>query len=98
MWPCWNKTVSAQSPTDDLLRALEVYHGELLPGFYDEWVEPERERLQALYEHALTLLLDRLVAEQRWPAVLEWADRWIALGQRARARLSRVDARPQRRR
>jgi predicted ATPase/DNA-binding SARP family transcriptional activator len=72
--------VSAHSPTDDLLHALEVYQGELLPGFYDEWVEPERERLQAIYEHKLTLLLDRLVAEQRWPAVLEWADRWIALG------------------
>ncbi len=72
--------VSAHSPTDDLLRALEVYQGELLPGFYEEWVEPERERLQAIYEHALSLLLDRLVAEPRWPAVLEWAERWIAVG------------------
>ena len=30
--------VNAHTPTDELLRALEVYHGELLPGFYDEWV------------------------------------------------------------
>ncbi len=71
--------VTADTSTDELLRSVEVYHGELLPGFYDEWVEPERDRLQAIYEHKLTLLLDRLVAERRWPEVLAWAERWIAL-------------------
>jgi DNA-binding SARP family transcriptional activator len=25
-------------------------------------------------------LLDRLVEEQRWPAVLDWGERWVALG------------------
>ncbi len=72
--------VTADTPTADLLRCVEVYHGDLLPGFYDEWVDPERERLQAIYEHKLTLLLDRLVVEQRWLEVLDWAERWIALG------------------
>ncbi|MBI5567823.1 MAG: AAA family ATPase, partial [Chloroflexi bacterium] len=74
------QAIAASTGTDDLLRSVEVYHGELLPGFYDEWVMPERERLQAVYEHKLTLLLDRLVAEGRWPAVIEWAERWIAVG------------------
>ena len=74
------RDVSAATTTDDLLRNVEVYHGELLPGFYDEWVQPERERLQAAYEHKLVLLLDRLAAEERWPAVIEWAERWIVLG------------------
>ncbi len=74
------QAVSADTPIDEILRGIEVYHGELLPGFYDEWVEPERERLQAIYEHALSLLLDRSVAEGRWPAVMEWAERWIAVG------------------
>ena len=63
------------------MRALEVYQGELLPGFYDEWVAPERERLQAICEHKLNLLLDRLVAAQTWPEAQTWAERWIALGQ-----------------
>ncbi len=72
--------VSATTTTADLLRSVEVYRGELLPGFYAEWVSPERERLQALYERKLTLLLDRLVVEQRWPVVIDWAERWIALG------------------
>ncbi len=32
--------------------ALALYEGELLPGFYDEWILDERERLQALAEEA----------------------------------------------
>jgi predicted ATPase len=31
-------------------QALALYTGELLPGFYDEWVLDERGRLQALHE------------------------------------------------
>lgn len=30
--------------------AQALYRGELLPGFYDEWVVDERERLQALHD------------------------------------------------
>jgi DNA-binding SARP family transcriptional activator len=64
----------------DLVEAVSVYRGELLPGFYDEWVVLERERLQALFEHKMKRLLDRLVAEQRWSEALELGERWIALG------------------
>ena len=35
-----------------LHRALALYEGELLPGFYDEWILEERERLQALRDEA----------------------------------------------
>ena len=65
---------------DDLMRAAAAYTGELLPGFYDEWVQLERERLQAQFERKLTLLLERLVETQRWADILHWAERWIALG------------------
>jgi predicted ATPase len=34
----------------DYARALDRYRGELLPGFYDDWVDEERTRLGALYE------------------------------------------------
>ena len=30
--------------------AAACYRGELLPGFYDEWIEEERQRLAALFE------------------------------------------------
>jgi predicted ATPase len=32
--------------------ALALYTGDLLPGYYDDWIQDERERLRALYEQA----------------------------------------------
>ncbi len=46
----------AASPADRqawFRQALELYIGELLPGFYDDWALTERERLARLYEDAL---------------------------------------------
>jgi DNA-binding SARP family transcriptional activator len=76
-----DRKAEANTPTADLIETVSVYGGELLPGFYDEWVQLERERLQAAFEHKMTLLLDQLVEAQRWEEVLEWGERWIALGQ-----------------
>ena len=39
-------------------RILELYQADLLPGCYDEWIAPERERLRERYIRAL----ERLVA------------------------------------
>ncbi len=69
------------SSTDDLSAALTVYRGELLPGFYDEWVFLERERLNAVFEAKMARLLEILQDEGRWIEVQDWAMRWIALGQ-----------------
>ncbi|MEM7112683.1 MAG: hypothetical protein AAF614_09625 [Chloroflexota bacterium] len=35
-----------------LEQAVELYKGDLLPAFYDDWVLAERERLRALYAPA----------------------------------------------
>ncbi|MFN2118815.1 MAG: tetratricopeptide repeat protein, partial [Anaerolineales bacterium] len=67
---------------DDLIQALRAYGGELLPGFYDEWVSLERDHIQAVYQRELERLLDMLQQAGRWSDVLEWAEKWIALGQR----------------
>jgi DNA-binding SARP family transcriptional activator len=40
--------------------------GELLPGWYDDWVLVERERLGQLGLYALELLCDRFAAEERF--------------------------------
>ena len=55
-----------------LEEALGLYTGELLPGFYDEWIIEERERLCALSEEAeerfqalpAAAITDRLVADR----------------------------------
>jgi non-specific serine/threonine protein kinase len=65
---------------EEQIEAVSAYQGELLPGFYEEWVTLERERLQAVFEHELQVLLDRLVEEGRWSEILDWGERWIALG------------------
>ena len=69
------------STADDLTTALSVYHGELLPGFYDEWVLAKRDRLHALFEAKMARLLELLQADGRWAEVLEWSLRWIEVGQ-----------------
>lgn len=66
----------------ELIAALSEYQGELLPGFYDEWAEPQREHLYSIYEHHMARLLALLQNENRWSEVLDWAERWIRLGQK----------------
>ncbi|HET7090141.1 MAG TPA: BTAD domain-containing putative transcriptional regulator, partial [Anaerolineae bacterium] len=75
-----DKKVAADISPDDLIGVASAYGGDLLPGFYDEWVVLERERLQSVFEQKMALLLDRLVEARRWQDVLEWGERWIALG------------------
>lgn len=68
--------------TDELMAVLSAYHGELLPGLYDEWVVLEREHLSSVFEHHMARLLALLRAERRWLDVLDWGERWIKLGQK----------------
>lgn len=69
------------SGIDELIPGLSHYRGELLPGFYEDWVVLEREHLQLIFEKHLGHLLDLLEAEKRWAEMVDWAERWIALGQ-----------------
>ena len=68
------------SSADEIIAAVSVYRGDLLPGFYDEWVGAERVRLADLFETLLMRLLTILEDEGRWEEVGEWANRWISLG------------------
>jgi WD40 repeat protein/class 3 adenylate cyclase len=62
-----------------LIANLSLYQGELLPGFYDEWISLERERVQAVFEARMEQLLEQLIAAERWIAVQEWGERWLTL-------------------
>jgi len=59
---------------------LALYQGDLLPGFYDEWIIIERERVQSIYDKKMGQLLNQLIATERWTAVQEQAERWLTLG------------------
>ena len=62
---------------DELITVLSEYHGELLPGFYDEWVGLEREHLHSIFEHHMARLMSLLQEERRWLDILDWGERWI---------------------
>ena len=57
--------------------AAVAYAGDLLPGCYDEWLLPERERLRALYIGALERLVDLLEANREYAAAARYAQRMM---------------------
>jgi DNA-binding SARP family transcriptional activator len=65
---------------EELIEIVHLYRGELLPGFYDEWIVMERDRLQAAYHQKMNLLLDRLLQLGRWDEALTWGEDWVRLG------------------
>ena len=74
--------ISGNASSDELIAVLSQYRGELLPGFYDEWVTSEREHLNSLFEHHMARLMSLLQEENRWLDIIDWGERWIKLGQK----------------
>jgi DNA-binding SARP family transcriptional activator len=58
---------------DDVTPPAAALRGDLLPGWYDDWVLLERERIRQLRLHALEALAVRLVAMGRLAEALEAA-------------------------
>ena len=54
---------------------VAVYKGELLPGFYDEWIVPERERMRIAFEQRGEKLLAHLERRKLWSELLDWGER-----------------------
>ena len=79
----WLDAAQVERPDLDLeslTNTLSLYQGELLSGFYDEWVILERERIQSIFDNKMGQLLDQLITTERWIAVQEQSERWLALG------------------
>ena len=70
---------SEDQPTQKIIKNIELYTGELLPGFYDEWIQPERDRFQAAYHQQMNLLIDQLIREAQWNETIRWCEQWIRL-------------------
>ncbi len=62
---------------DDLIEIVRLYQGELLPGFYEDWIQIERDRLQAAHHQKMTAVLDTLIEAEDWERALEWSEHWI---------------------
>lgn len=82
-----------------LRRALELYRGELLPGFYEDWVLIERERLAQAHRDALGRAADTAAEMGNLPAAIDHARRALAidpLAEDAHRQLMRLYARADR--
>ena len=66
-------TASAEGQLEALRKALPLYAGELLPGFFDEWVRIKREHLSAGYVSLLRTMISVLKSEGRSAEALEYA-------------------------
>ncbi len=67
------KVLDPAARADDLVTPDVALQGELLPGWYDDWVLLERERLRQLRMHALEVLAERLVCAGRHGEAIEAA-------------------------
>lgn len=56
-------------------RIADLYQDDLLPGCYDEWVAPERERLRALFLQGLDRLIALHEAQRDYTAAIHVARR-----------------------
>lgn len=81
--------------SEGLREAVHLYSGELLPGFFEDWVLSERERLADLYRQTLRRLTGRLLTEGATDTALEYAHRAVQadpLGEESRRLLMRTYA------
>ncbi len=66
------------SQTNQLIAAIALYQDNLLTDLYENWLEPERERLRALYLSNLEQLIDRYQTEADYPQAIYYAQQLLA--------------------
>jgi len=63
----------------ELEKVLELYRGELLEGFYDNWMLRERERLRALHLKSLMYLLQYYGLHGEWEKAVTYGQQVLEL-------------------
>lgn len=62
---------------DGLLQAVELYQGDLLSDFYDDWILNERERLRERFFECLNRLVQRYRLQRAYPQAIAFARQWL---------------------
>ncbi|MCU0500380.1 MAG: AAA family ATPase [Anaerolineae bacterium] len=73
------EAASASNQEPDLARAVEIYRGDLLPSCYDDWIQPERERLRRLCADALERLVALAEDARDYKAAIAYGGRLLQL-------------------
>jgi len=82
--------VRPEAGVDEALEAVRLYRGDLLEDVYEDWCQPERDRLRRLYLHTLDRLTQALAHAGRVGEAIPLAQKWVALeplDEQARRRL-----------
>lgn len=69
---------AVNNPNGSLESAVSLYTGELLEDVYDDWVQPERERLARLYREALTRLIANSQQAGQIQTAISYAEQFLA--------------------
>ncbi len=63
----------------DLKQALDVYQGEFLPGFYDDWIIERREKLSMQYASLLKKMIELHEQKREFEDAIAYAKRYLQL-------------------
>ena len=69
---------SAAARVQLLRQAVDLYQGELLPGYYEDWILPERDRLAEAYLSALRRLVKALAQARDFERAIGYARRAVS--------------------
>ena len=78
-----------------LEEALALYNGDLVPGCYEDWIFPERDRLSRAFVTALERLIRLMEGQRDYHEAIAWAQRLVRydpLHEAAYRRLMRLQA------
>lgn len=73
------QTSEAKAVRTALERAIALYQGKLLPTCYDEWIEPEQERLHQACIRVYTWLIQQLQTQRDYSAALRYAQQLLRI-------------------
>jgi DNA-binding SARP family transcriptional activator len=74
-----SRAASSSERIQRLTEAIELYRGELLPGYFEAWILPERERLAEALHQALKQLTTVAVQAGDHHQALQWARRAVSI-------------------
>jgi predicted ATPase/DNA-binding SARP family transcriptional activator len=66
---------SRQAEIEKIESAISLYQGDLLAGFYDDWIDIERERYRSMFIDALLLMTQKMRARSEYKRAVEYASR-----------------------
>lgn len=69
--------VSQDATSQSLHKAIALYRGDLLPSCYEDWILPERERLQQTFMDGIERLVALLEDERNYRAAIGYAQRLL---------------------